>query len=154
MFSMNKYMAAAIKEALAAENEVPVGAVIVKNGGIIAGAANSMFRDNNATKHAEINAVNAALARLNETYLSDCDIYVTKEPCLMCFGALINARIRRVYFGAYDVKYGACEYVLPLLNAGKSNHCPEIYGGIMENECRAILEGFFGGNAQRRGVSS
>jgi tRNA(adenine34) deaminase len=140
---MNKYMAAAIKKALTAKNEVPVGAVIVKDGEIIASASNSMVRDNNATKHAEINAVNAALAYLNGTYLLNCDIYVTKEPCLMCFGALINARVKRVYFGAYDVKYGACGYILSLLNEKKTNHCPEIYGGIMENECKKLLEDFF-----------
>ena len=140
---MNKYMSAAIALAESKKNEIPVGAVIVKDRCVISSACNSMAEKNNPLAHAETEAINMALSVLGETYLSDCDIYVTKEPCLMCFGAIMHARIRRVYFGAYDLKYGACDYILAIMDKKKTNHCPEIYGGIMENECKRLLEDFF-----------
>ena len=136
-------MEAAIRCALLNNNEVPVGAVIVRDGNIITSSSNKMVSDNNAISHAEISAINIASGILGETYLSSCDIYVTKEPCLMCFGAIMNARIRRVYFGAYDIKYGACDHILSIISKKKTNHIPEIYGGIMENECKMLLEEFF-----------
>ena len=139
----NKYMAAAIELAAASFGEVPVGALVVKDGEIVASGVNSMVSGGNPLLHAEINAINSAVSLLGVTYLSDCDLYVTKEPCLMCFGAVMHARLRRVYFGAYDVKYGACDHILSIIDRKKTNHCPEIYGGIMENECKRLLEDFF-----------
>jgi len=140
---MNQHMKHALSLATEKSGEVPVGAVIVRDREVIFAASNSMILENNAIRHAEINAINGAMATTRKTYLTDCDIYVTKEPCLMCFGAIMNARIRRVYFGAYDVKYGACDYILSIMAKKKTNHYPEIYGGIMENECKKLLEDFF-----------
>ena len=139
----NSYMEAAVELASLVTGEVPVAAVIVKNGEIISSAVNEMLSGKNAVLHAEMNAINKASAYLGQTYLTDCDIYVTKEPCLMCFGAVMHARIRRVYFGAYDIKYGACDHILSIIDKKKTNHYPEIYGGIMENECKKLLEDFF-----------
>lgn len=141
----NKFMQEAILEAESAYrlNEVPVGAVIVHKNRIISKSHNTTIKNNNPLFHAEINAINDALEVLGTTYLSDCSLYVTKEPCIMCLGAIINARVGKVYFGAYDVKYGASEHLLNLMHNKKVNHFPEIYGGIMENECKKLLEDFF-----------
>ncbi len=139
----NEFMNEALKLAKKDENEVPVGAVVVKDKIIIAASHNTIIKENNPLCHAEINAINEALKKLGKTYLNDCDLYVTLEPCVMCMGAILNARVKRVYFGAYDVKYGASEHILNLMHLKKTNHYPEIYGGIMENECKSILEGFF-----------
>lgn len=141
----NKFMNEAILQAKKArENtEVPVGCVIVRDNEIIAKSHNRVIEENNPLNHAEILAIGDALKKLDKTYLSDCTLYVTKEPCIMCLGAIINARVKNVYFGAYDTKYGASEHILNLMHLNKVNHYPEIYGGIMENECRKILEDFF-----------
>jgi len=141
----NKYMECAIKEAKSAYTsmEVPVGAVVVYKNEIISRSHNRVTEKNNPLLHAEIIAINDALKALGTTYLTDCALYVTKEPCIMCLGAIINARMDKVYFGAYDVKYGASEHVLNLMHNKKVNHFPEIYGGIMENECKKLLEEFF-----------
>lgn len=141
----NEFMQKAIDEGKKAykEGEVPVGAVMVYKGKVIAAAHNTVIKDNNPTYHAEILAINEALKTLGTTYLTDCSLYVTKEPCIMCLGAVINTRIKRVYFGAYDIKYGAGDYVLGLMYQKKLNHYTEIYGGIMENECKKLLEDFF-----------
>ncbi len=141
----NEFMQKAIDEGKKAykEGEVPVGAVMVYKGKVIAAADDTVIKDNNPTYHAEILAINEALKTLGTTYLTDCSLYVTKEPCIMCLGAVINTRIKRVYFGAYDIKYGAGDYVLGLMHQKKLNHYTEIYGGIMENECKKLLEDFF-----------
>lgn len=139
----NKFMNEAIFEAKKNKDEVPVGAVLVCNGEIVAKSSNKVVDKNNPLMHAEMNVINDGLKKLDVTYLSDCDLYVTLEPCVMCMGAILNVRVRRVYFGAYDVKYGASNHILNLMHHKKTNHYPEIYGGIMENECREILEGFF-----------
>ena len=136
-------MQRAIEIAENSKNEIPVGCVIVKDKKIISESANMMIEENSSIMHAEINAISQAIKKTNETYLTDCDLYVTKEPCLMCFGAILNARIKRVYFGAYDVKYGAMDYLLSVMELKKANHCVEIYGGIMEAECKNLLEQFF-----------
>lgn len=141
MFS--KFMNEALKQAKSSPDEIPVGAVLVHKNEIIAKASNSMIKCNNPLMHAEINAINEGLKRLGTMYLSECDLYVTLEPCVMCMGAILNSRIKRVYFGAYDVKYGASHHILNLMHHKKTNHYPEIYGGIMENECRKLLEDFF-----------
>lgn len=139
----NEFMNVALMEAKNAENEIPVGAVLVCEGKIVAKASNTVVKNNNPTMHAEMNVINEGLKKLGVTYLDKCDLYVTLEPCVMCMGAILNARVKRVYFGAYDVKYGASHHVLNLMHHKKTNHYPEIYGGIMEKECRKLLEEFF-----------
>ena len=142
----NKFMEAAVAEAkrAAAEGEVPVGAVIVRGGEIIAAGRNACEAVGNPRLHAEMLAIERACEAVGGWRLSDCDIYVTLEPCLMCAGALLNARIRRVYFGAYDAKNGACGSICDIGVMGFT-HKPEIYGGICADECAALLADFFGG---------
>ena len=138
------FMSEAIAEArLAAEiDEVPVGAVIVQDGVIIARAHNLRETEKNALMHAETMAVDAACRALGGWRLPRCTLYVTLEPCPMCAGAIVNSRIDRVVFGAYDRRAGAFGSVLDL-NAYPLNHKPEIVGGVMEEECRTMLQEFF-----------
>ena len=140
----NKYMRAAINEALKSEaaGEVPVGAVIVKGGEIIATGRNRRETEKNALRHAELEAIDSACKKLGGWRLFDCDLYVTLEPCPMCAGAIINSRIKTVYFGAYDNKAGSFGSVADF-NRIPYNHKPEIIGGIMENECAEMLSKFF-----------
>ena len=139
-----KFMKIALEEAkiAAGEGEVPVGAVVVKNGKIISKAHNTREKEQNALAHAEINAIKEACEKLSSWRLDDCEIYVTMEPCPMCAGAIINARIPTVIFGSYDLKMGSFDSVINLANEG-FDFKPEIYGGIMENECTAIVKEFF-----------
>lgn len=125
-----------------AEGEVPVGAVIVKDGKIIATGRNMREKKQNALSHAEIEAINNACKELGSWRLDDCEMYVTLEPCPMCTGAIINARIKTLIFGAYDSKAGSIDSVINLCDY-PFNHKPEIYGGIMEDECKKILSEFF-----------
>ena len=124
------------------EGEIPVGAVIVKNGEIIARGRNRREKEKNALCHAELEAINNACKALGGWRLFDCDLYVTLEPCPMCAGAIINSRIKTVYFGAYDDKAGSFGSVADF-NRIPYNHKPEILGGILENECSEILSEFF-----------
>ena len=124
------------------EGEVPVGAVIVKNGEIIATGRNRRETEKNALHHAEIEAINNACKVLGGWRLFGCDLYVTLEPCPMCAGAIINSRIKTVYFGAYDNKAGSFGSVADF-NRLPYNHKPEIIAGVMEKECSALLTGFF-----------
>lgn len=127
----------------AAENgEVPVGAVIVKDGKIIAKGKNEREAKQNALSHAEIEVINNACKKLGSWRLDDCEIYVTLEPCPMCAGAIINARIKTLVFGAYDPKAGSIDSVINLCDY-PYNHKPEIYGGICEDECLEVLKDFF-----------
>ena len=137
-------MSEAIAEArLAAEtDEVPGGAVVVQDGRIIARAHNLRETKKNALMHAETMAVDAACKALGGWRLPRCTLYVTLEPCPMCAGAIVNSRIERVVFGAYDRRAGAFGSVLDL-NAYPLNHKPEIVGGVMEEECRTMLQEFF-----------
>jgi len=137
-------MEIALDEAKKAEKtgEVPIGAVVVKNGEVIARAHNLRESDASATAHAELLAVTEACKVLRSWRLTDCDLYVTLEPCPMCMGAIINARIKRLYFGAYDSKAGACGSVLAL-NDYPLNHKVKVEGGILEPECSALLSNFF-----------
>ncbi len=128
----------------AEKGEVPVGAVIVKNGEIIAEGRNRREEKQNALSHAEIEAINAACKKLKSWRLDGCDMYVTLEPCPMCTGAIINARIKTVVFGAYDSKAGSMDSVINLCDY-PYNHKPEIYGGICEDECIAVMQRFFKG---------
>lgn len=142
---LNLYMEQAITEANKAFllGEVPVGAVIVYDNNIISRAHNLREKSNQAIAHAEIMAIQAACTILNSWRLDNCDLYVTLEPCPMCAGAIINARIRSVYFGAYDLKGGACGSVTDLLKPGTFNHSPVVYSGIMEDDCEKLLLEFF-----------
>ena len=142
---MNKeFMKLAITEAqkAAEKGEVPVGAVIVKNGEVISTGHNLREEKQNALSHAEIEAINLACQKLGSWRLDDCELYVTLEPCPMCTGAIINARIKTVISGAYDSKMGCMDSVINLCDY-PFNHHPEIYGGIMEDECLAVLQNFF-----------
>lgn len=129
------------KEA-ADEGEVPVGAVVVKNGEIIATGRNRRESKKNALCHAEIEAINNACKALGGWRLFQCELYVTLEPCPMCAGAIINSRIKSIYFGAYDQKAGSFGSIADF-NRIPYNHKPEVYGGIMESECKALLTDFF-----------
>ncbi len=137
-------MRAALDEAKKSEKEgeIPVGAVIVKDGEIIARGRNRRETKKNALCHAELEAINNACKTLGGWRLFECDLYVTLEPCPMCAGAIINSRIKTVYFGAYDNKAGSFGSVADF-NRIPYNHKPEIMGGIMEKECSEILSEFF-----------
>lgn len=124
------------------DGEVPVGAVIVQNGKIIASGRNRREKAKNALLHAEIDAINNACNALGGWRLWNCEIYVTLEPCPMCAGAIINAHIPKVYFGAYDFKNGSCGTITNLFEM-PYNFKPEYQGGIMEQECAGILKEFF-----------
>ncbi|MFO0388183.1 MAG: nucleoside deaminase [Alphaproteobacteria bacterium] len=123
--------------------EVPIGAVIVKDGHVIASAHNLTETNNDPTAHAELLAIRAACEILKTPRLTDCDIYVTLEPCPMCATAISFARIRRLYFGAYDAKGGGVENGARIFNQPTCHHKPEVYGGIAESECAEILKEFF-----------
>ncbi|MEZ5690469.1 MAG: nucleoside deaminase [Rickettsiales bacterium] len=123
--------------------EVPVGAVIVRSGTIIASAHNKVEKDNDPTAHAEMLAIRAACEILGTARLNDCDLYVTLEPCAMCAQAISFARIRRLYFGAYDVKGGGVENGARIFAQSTCHHKPEIYGGIDETRCGELLKAFF-----------
>ena len=124
------------------EGEVPVGAVVTKNGEIIATGRNRRELGKNALYHAEIEAINNACQKLGGWRLWQCELYVTLEPCPMCAGAIINSRIKRVVYGASDLKAGSFGSVVNF-NSLAYNHKPEIVGGILEEECAALLSNFF-----------
>ena len=123
--------------------EVPVGAIIIKEGIIVASAHNLTETRIDPTAHAEILAIRSACETLETSRLVDCDLYVTLEPCPMCAQAISFARIRRLYFGAYDIKGGAVENGARLYRQPTCHHQPEVYGGINERECGEMLRGFF-----------
>ena len=145
MDSKEKFMKIALKEAKKAYDklEVPVGAVIVKDGKVIARAHNLKETKFDTTKHAEILAIQKASKKLNSWRLIDCEMYVTLEPCSMCAGALINSRIKKVYIGASDDKTGAVGSVYNLLEDYTFNHKVEFEKGILKDECEEILKNFF-----------
>ena len=138
-------MEMALHEARAAEarGEVPVGCVIVRNGDVIAQAGNRTLADKDPTAHAELLALRASAAKLGSERLTDCDLYVTLEPCAMCAAAMAFARIRRLYFGAADPKGGAVENGVRFFASPTCHHKPEVYGGINESESAALLRDFF-----------
>ena len=127
----------------AAAGEVPVGAVIVREGRVIARAANRTIRDQDATAHAESLAIRAASAALGRWRLDDCTLVVTLEPCAMCAGAIVLARVKRVVFGAWDEKAGMAGSVGDLLRHPRLNHRPEVSAGVLAAECGALLSDFF-----------
>jgi len=137
-------LALAEAEAAAAKGEVPVGAVLVDaDGSVLAAAGNRVEADRDPTAHAEMLVVRAAAARLGAARLAECDLYVTLEPCAMCAAAIALARIRRLYFGAYDRKGGAVEHGPRLFDQPTTHHRPEVYGGIEERRSGELLRGFF-----------
>ena len=138
-------MSLALKEAKKALeiDEVPIGCVIVKNDKVIARGFNHRENRNLATSHAEIEAINKANKKLNSWRLEDCDIYVTLEPCLMCAGALIQARIKNIYYGAKDFKGGALGSSINILETKNINHHPNVFSGILEKECGEIISNYF-----------
>lgn len=140
----NDFMLAALEMAREAydDGEVPIGAVIVRNGEIVAKGRNRREKEKNAVLHAEIDAINNACKALGGWRLWNCELYVTLEPCPMCAGAIINAHIPKVYFGAYDLKNGACGTVTNLFEM-PFTFKPECFGGFAENECSEILKDFF-----------
>jgi tRNA(adenine34) deaminase len=129
--------------AAAAAGEVPVGCVIVRGEAIVATAHNRTIMDRDPTGHAELVAIRAAAATLGTERLTDCDLYVTLEPCAMCAAAMAFARIRRLYYGAADPKGGAVESGVRLFNSPTCHHRPAVYGGIGEREAAALLTTFF-----------
>jgi len=139
------FMKKALKEAKKAYDiaEIPIGAVIVKDDKIIARGYNKREKNNMATSHAEMIAIEKACKKLGTWRLSDCTLYVTLEPCPMCTGAVINARIPRVVFGASDIKSGACGGFCDLSKSNILNHIFDIEKGILEDECKDILNSFF-----------
>ena len=126
-----------------AADEVPVGAVVVREGKIVARAHNQVELLKDATAHAEMLALTQAEAAVGDWRLTDCDVYVTKEPCSMCAGALVHTRIRRVIFGCADSSAGAAGSIMNLLQMPTLNHQCEITSGVLQNECAAILQDFF-----------
>jgi tRNA(adenine34) deaminase len=124
-------------------DEVPVGAVVVRNGRIIARSYNQVELLKDATAHAEMLALTQAEEAVGDWRLTDCDLYVTKEPCPMCAGALVHVRIRRLIFGCADPRAGAAGSVVNLLQLLSLNHQCEIISGVLQNECAAILQDFF-----------
>lgn len=136
-------LALAEARAAAAAGEVPVGCVIVRDGTVLARAGNRTLTDKDPTAHAELIAIRAAAAALGSERLTDCDLYVTLEPCAMCAAAISFARIRRLYFAAADPKGGAVEHGVRFFAAATCHHRPEIYGGIAESEAAALLREFF-----------
>jgi len=142
---MPSFMQIAVEEARAAgaRGEVPVGCAIVREGKVIARATNRVIADRDPTAHAELIAIRAASATLGSERLTDCDLYVTLEPCAMCAAAISFARIRRLYFGAGDPKGGAVEHGVRFFGSPACHHRPEIYGGINESESAALLKDFF-----------
>lgn len=132
-----------LARAAAAAGEVPVGCVVVQGGEVIGRGANRTLTDRDPTAHAEILAIRQAAQALGSERLTDCDLYVTLEPCTMCAGAISFARIRRLYYGAGDPKGGAVDNGVRFFASQTCHHRPEVYAGIAESEASALLKDFF-----------
>ena len=145
------FMREALKEAQKAydQAEVPIGAVVVLNGEIIGRGHNLREKEQDATLHAEIKAIRQANQHLGSWRLEDCELFVTLEPCPMCSGAMILARLKKVTFGAFDQKAGTAGTFMNLLQDGRFNHQVEVEQGILEDECKEILQTFFKGLRER-----
>ncbi len=139
------WMDAAVAEATAAAaaGDVPVGAVVVRHGVVVARAGNRSVRDHDPTAHAELLAIRQAAAALGDRRLEDCTLYVTLEPCAMCAGAIVLARLAGLVFGAWDPKAGMCGSVGDLVRHPRLNHRPAVRGGVDEARCGALLRDFF-----------
>lgn len=143
--SDNEFMGAALAEARAAANagEVPIGAIVVLNSEIVARGQNRVLRDLDPTGHAEIVAMRQAARALGNYRLIECELFVTLEPCAMCAGAMIHARLKGLVYGARDPKAGAAGSVLEVLNHPRLNHRMEVTGGVQEGKCSDLLREFF-----------
>lgn len=148
----SEFMEMAIQAAkdCSAFDEVPVGAVLVKDGKVLAVSGNRKERANSALLHAEMIVLAEGAKAVGNWWLEDCELYVTLEPCPMCAGAMINSRIRALYFGAYDEKSGACGSKINLLEGGLFNHDIEVSGGHMREECADLLSDFFRKKRKKR----
>ncbi len=142
---MSSFMDLALEEArdAGARGEVPVGCVIVRDGNIVARAGNRTLADRDPTAHAELIAIRKAASALGSERLDGCDLYVTLEPCAMCAGAISFARIRRLYYGAADLKGGAVDNGVQFFASPTCHHRPEVYGGLGEAEASTLLKDFF-----------
>ena len=140
-----KWMSLALKQAIKAEEkgEVPVGAILVKDGFLIAKAHNQPISTNDATAHAEIQLIRAAGKIQGNYRLTGTTLYVTLEPCAMCLGAMMHARIKRIVYGAHDLKTGVCGSKENLIDANCFNHKIDLVSGVLENECKQLLKKFF-----------
>jgi len=140
-----KWMNLALEQAIKAkeEGEVPVGAILVKDGHVVARAHNQPISKNDATAHAEIQLLRAAGEELKNYRLTETSLYVTLEPCAMCLGAIMHARVERIVFGAHDSKTGVCGSSENLMDANCFNHKIELIGGVLEHESRQLLKNFF-----------
>ena len=145
MIESEKYMRLALKEAKKAfeTGEVPIGAVIVKDGKVIAKARNKRNESKCATAHAEVLAINKACKKLNSWRLDGAELYCTMEPCAMCAGAIANSRIKKVWFGAYEQKGGGVVSKFNILTESGLNHVTDYEGGLLEEECSGIIKEFF-----------
>lgn len=132
------------------EIEVPVAAIVVLDGEVIAKGVNGRNTYNDPTAHAEVVAIREAAKKLGRWNLSDCELYVTLEPCAMCAGAIVYSRIKRVVFGAYDLRFGACGTALNVAQNEKLNHRAEIVGGVLESECLTPIQQFFKARRKRQ----
>ena len=137
------HLALAQAQAAAAAGEVPVGAVVVRRGEVIATGRNAPVEGHDPTAHAEVNALRAAARVLGNYRLDDCELFVTLEPCAMCSGAMLNARLKRVVFGALNAKTGAAGSVINLFAEARLNHQTALQGGVLADESAAILQTFF-----------
>ena len=141
--NLNKYFDILIRKVKEIKDDIPVAALVVKNNEIISIKANEREKTNLTTAHAEVLAIEEANKKLGSWRLDDCDMYVTLEPCPMCAWAIINSRIKNLYFGSYDAKYGAFGSAINLKNLANSKI--NVYGGIKENQCNQLLENYFKG---------
>ena len=143
--SKYRFMSEALKEAAKAfqHDEVPVGAVVVFENKIIGRGYNQVEKLKDATAHAEMISITAAENYIGDWRLNNCDIYVTMEPCLMCTGAIISSRIKRVFFSVFDPKFGACGSVYNIAQEGKMNHKVGVYSGLLSQESDSLLKEFF-----------
>ena len=139
------FMGLAIKEAkrACAQDEVPIGCVLVKDGTVVSKGHNQKVKRNSAIHHAEMICLNKAQKKLKDWHLLDCTLYVTLEPCPMCAGACINTRVEKIVFGAYDPKAGCCGTLYNLPQDARFNHRPKVVGGVLEKECGQLLTNFF-----------
>ncbi len=145
MTSDENHMQLALMQARAAEvaGEVPVGAVLMRNGAVIAAAGNNPISGCDPTAHAEMSVLRAGATALGSYRLNDTTLYVTLEPCLMCAQAIVHARVARVVFGAFDVRAGAAGSLLDVFRLPGQNHRVDVFGGVLANECEQLLRGFF-----------
>ena len=152
MEKIERFMREAIKEAKKAEliDDVPIGCVIVKNNKVISRGHNIRESKQNPTGHAEIVAINKAAKKLNSWRLENCDIYITLEPCIMCSGAIIQSRIKHIYFGAFDPKGGALGSSINVLDAKNINHHPEVTSGVLQEECSKIITNYFKSKREKK----